>query len=120
MDAQRARKFLESVGPAQILLPVCILLAASLLLNFWQYARIQKQHSVTVSFKGATAHAEANKQEVDLKRKKARAEADKRVDQLYKDLENLSRLNDQILSPGEHARPASRSRNSLVEPTAVH
>ena len=63
--------------------------------------------------------AETKQQEVELKRKITRAEADKRFDQLYKEIENLSRLSDQVLDAGQRSAVTPRTGDRLVEPARV-
>jgi uncharacterized protein HemX len=118
MDGQGARR-LALVAPSTIIASLCVALAVSLGLNLWQYGVIQGQRSVNTSLKATATVAQTKQQEVELKRKITRDEADKRFDQLYKELENLSRLSDQVLDAGQRPTVMPGMRDQLVEPARV-
>ncbi len=103
------------VSPTTVITLLSVVLAASLGLNVWQYGVFQGQHSLAASSSAAATLAKAKK----LERKTARAEADKRVDQLYKELDNLSRLSDQLLDGGQRPGIPSQTRDRSVEPARV-
>jgi hypothetical protein len=94
-------------------------LAASLFFNVWQYGVIQGQRSSSMSPKAAT-QTETTGHHVERKRNQNTVEANKRFDQLYKELENLSRLNDQMVKPSPYPGNISRTADSSVKPAAVH
>jgi hypothetical protein len=118
MDGHGVRKPVV-VTPTTVITLLSIVLAASLGLNLWQYGVFQGQHSLAASSKAAATLAEAKRLELELERKTARAKADKRVDQLYKELDNLGRLSDQLLDGGQRPGIPSRTRDQSVEPARV-
>jgi hypothetical protein len=119
MDGHSTDKSRVLVGGPKIIVSLCVLLAASLFFNVWQYGVIQGQCSSNMTPKAPTAQSETTGQQVELRRKQNRVEADKRFDQLYKELESLSRLNDQMVKPGLPLRDLSRTADGSVKPTAV-
>jgi hypothetical protein len=118
MDGQGARKLGLAV-PSTTVGSLCIVLALSLGLNLWQYGIIRGRRSFDTSLKATTAAAETTRQEAQLKRKISRDEADKRFDQLYKEIENLSRLGDQVLDAGQGSGVTPRTGDRLVDPARV-
>jgi hypothetical protein len=63
----------------------------------------------------ALADAKAVKDKVDqlqgqLKQMYAKEAADKRVDQLYKEIDNLNQLSDHVFTDGQLSREAHRTR----------
>jgi hypothetical protein len=116
MDVQGARKFLVSVKSGKTIAALCVLLVASLFLNVWQYGVIQGQCSSNASLTKTANLAKTKWQEVELKRKNAWSDADTRVNQLYQELDNLSRLNDQILNSSQRQPAISRMKDGLVAP----
>jgi hypothetical protein len=118
MDGQGVRK-LGLAAPLTIVRSLCIALGVSLGLNLWQYGVIQGQRSFDTLSRAASAPAEIKQQPVDLKRASTKAEVDKRFDQLYKEIENLSRLNDRVLEAGQRSGVTPRTGDRLVEPARV-
>ena len=118
MDGQGARK-LALVAPSAIITFLSVVSAMSLGLNLWQYGVIQGQRSLNTSLKSTATVAQTKQQEVELKRKFTRDEADKRFDQLYKEIESLSRLSDQVLDAGQRHSISPGLRDQLVQPARV-
>jgi hypothetical protein len=118
MDGQGARK-LSLAAPSAIVRWLCVALVMSLALNLWQYGVIQGQRSVETSPQATATVADTKRQEVEFKRKLTRDEADKRFDQLYKEIESLSRLNDKVLDAGQRSGIPPGTGNRLVGPAQV-
>jgi hypothetical protein len=119
MDVQGAWKFLVSVKSGKIIAVLCVLLVASLFLNVWQYGVIQGQCSSNASLTKTAKLAKAKWQEVELKGKNVWSATDTRIDQLYQEIDNLSRLNDQILNSSQRQPAASRTKDGLVAPAGA-
>jgi len=111
MDCSGVARFRAAIKPFTLTIPLCAILSVSVLINFRQYRLIQQQ----------TANAKVKKQteeqrQAELKQRTARAAANKRVDQLYQEIESLSRASDQILIETQRSRNDARTQDSLVEP----
>ena len=116
MDGHAADRFHAFAISPKVVVPLGIILAASLSLNIWQYGVIQGQRSSNMALKSAAAQAELTWQQVELKRRQSKVEADNRVDQLYRELEHLSRLNNQILDTSPRPRTLPRTTDDSVKP----
>ena len=118
MDGQKARK-LNLAAPSMIITSLCVTLAGSLGLNLWQYGIIKGQRSFDTPLKATVAAAETKQQEVQPRRKIASDVANQRFDQLYREIENLSRLSDQVLDVGQRPSITPRTGDQLVKPAGV-
>ena len=79
-----------------------------LIWNFWQYHRLEQERLQTVTAErearaeAAQARAEA---EQALLKKRAAALADARVDQLYQEINNLTRISEQVMLRDQKSPP---------------
>jgi len=80
---------------------LCALLLASGIWNVRQYRFIEQQRlqalAVERKARAEAARAEAEAEQMKRKKKAADAETGARVDRLYQEINNLSRMNEQIL-----------------------
>lgn len=88
---------------------LCLLLLISGLVNYWQYGMIRQSTAL------ALAETKVGKDKVDqlqgqLKLMYAKEAAKKRVDQLYKEIDNLNQLSDHIFTEGQLSRKAYSTR----------
>jgi hypothetical protein len=108
---------LSFAGPTTIITPLCIMLATSVGLNLWQYGVIQGLHFSHASSKVAMATTERGREETEPT--SAKVNAEKRFDQLYKEIENLSRFNDQVVDDSQRVGVTPRSGDQSVKPARV-
>jgi hypothetical protein len=110
MDVRGAQKFRVSGHSLLLIIPLCVLLGASTTWNLWQYRQIEHQRLQSlVARKSAKneamrTEAETKSNQAQLKRNAARAEAKARMDQLYQEVENLSRINERLLQSNSTRR----------------
>ena len=90
-----------------LIIPLCTLLLASAIWNIRHY-RLAEQQCLQVVAAEREARAEATRAEVEAKRaklkKQAAAATDARVDQLYQEINNLTRMSEQFLLRNQSPR----------------
>jgi hypothetical protein len=121
MDVGRGLKFRASSYSLLLIIPLCVLLGASAAWNLWQHNLLEQQQrqssaAAPLTREEATrADMEAKPDQAQLKRKAVSAEDKARVDQLYKELENLGRLNEQLLLQTNGPRSTNRDEGKQIQ-----
>jgi len=99
-------------------IPLCALLLVSGIWNVRQYWLVEQQRRQAVAAaqqaRAEAARAAAEAERAKLKKKAADAETGARVDQLYQEINNLTRMSEQILlrdrsKPGAPAKKDGRA-----------
>ena len=119
MDGAGARKY-GWAAPPVVITSLSVLLAASVGLNLWQYGVIQGQRSSDRPPPAEPSVAATRVAASEPRPKTTRADAEKRFDQLYKELDRLSRLSDQVLDTNQRASIPARTNDLSVKPVRVH
>jgi hypothetical protein len=100
MEVGGAKKFVASNRSLMLIIPVCVLLLASAIWNVWQYRIIEQQRLQALAAereaKAVAARSKIEAERAKLK-KTAAAASDARVDQLYQEINNLTRINERVL-----------------------
>jgi hypothetical protein len=117
----KGRPFMEGEGTwmyhlskrfSWVFIPLVVLLMVSILWNLhqsWLIADARQQAKRALSNKAARVREEAQRAEA-LKKKNAKwAASDARLQELYREIDTLSRLNDRVLS-----QPASRLKKASI------
>ena len=97
---------------------LCTLLAVSTFGNLWQH-RVIAQKSLEIltvarSRAAAPASTEPESTQMQHEHHTARARANARVDQLYKEIESLSQMNDHVIMHSSHPREiATKGKDHL-------
>ncbi|MFI5454745.1 MAG: hypothetical protein ACHRXM_04780 [Isosphaerales bacterium] len=101
MEVEGARKFVVSNRSLTLVIPLCALLLASGIWNVRQYQFAERQRLKAVAAareaRVETARAEVEAERAKVNKKAAMAKADTRVDQLYQEINNLTRMSEQVL-----------------------
>jgi uncharacterized membrane protein (DUF106 family) len=106
MKVAGARKFHMSSRPRVLIVLLITLLMASAFWNLYQH-RLIEQDRITVRRKeDARAKEEANREAARRKKNAEWAASDARVQQLYQEINNLSQINERLLSqpPGSMSK----------------
>ena len=96
MNVQGAWKLWVSRQLRKLILALSAILTASLVWNIRQYTLIQRQHQRIAAFEqeeAARANAKADQQAARIRKNAEWAAADARVQQLYREIDSLSRIN---------------------------
>jgi hypothetical protein len=105
MDARRAWKFVAANRSFMIAIPISAMLLASLSWNVWQYRldrdRREKAKAKERSANAAVALAREYADRAKLIKQARDAESDARIQQLYQEINNLTRVSERILLPNE-------------------
>jgi hypothetical protein len=108
MLAGRAWKFGTANRSVLLLIPVSALLLASVSWNVWQYRldrdRRAQAKEAERSAKAAVALVKEEANRARLRKQARDAESDARIQQLYKEINNLTRASEGILLPRETTR----------------
>jgi hypothetical protein len=99
MDAGKARKLMASNWSSVLISVLCVLLLVSVVWNFRQYrlAEVRRLQVVAMERDMSERAARAQVQVTKARSKRKAAATDVRVDQLYREIENLSRISEQIM-----------------------
>ena len=128
MDVTGARKFRVSSRSLMLIIPMFTLLVASGIWNLRQHRLIEQQRlRVAAAEQEETARvaAEAVRVEARTKKNAEWAASDRRVKQLYREIDDLSRMSEQVLrspcvkrlsSNGDSDGKATADRRSSVRP----
>ena len=122
IDVGGARKFHISSRSLVLVVPLFTLLMASVIWNFWQYRLIKQHHRQTMAAQRAAAdraEAEAEQARARMKKKAESDAADRRVQQLYREIDNLSRINEQLLAQPLHQQSTPRKIGGLKEADGI-
>jgi hypothetical protein len=110
MDALRARRLPVTSRSLMLIIPILILLVLSVIWNVWQYRLVKQARQLALATEREKAQqvaTEAAHIEARRKKKAEDAAALQRTQQLYREIENLSQLSDQ-LSDQLHAQPVQQ------------
>jgi Tfp pilus assembly protein PilX len=101
MDVQEARKFFVRHWSSVLVILLAILVVVSLTWNVRQYRLIKRERERTI----AMEHVKAERQAAEAARTQARREkkadeaaANQRMQQLYREIDNLSQISDRLLT----------------------
>jgi hypothetical protein len=100
--------------PHVVVTSLCLLLLTSGLVNCWQYRLIQ-QDAAVASANAKAAKVKVNQLQAELKQRYAKEAANKRVDRLYKEIDNLNHLSDRIFMEGQLSRKPRSARDDSIE-----
>jgi len=118
MEVGGAWKFGVSNRSFVLVVPLCALLLASTIWNVRQYRLAEQQRLQVVAVereaRAKAARAEAEAERAKLKRKAAIA-AGARVDQLYHEINNLTRMSEQLLLRNQRLRSTPVKEDSPEE-----
>ncbi len=87
-----------SVRTMMVIIPLAMLLVASCIMNVRQYQLIQREHHRELAAEAARAREEAERIEVQRKKKAEWAASDARVQQLYREINTLSQINERMVA----------------------
>jgi hypothetical protein len=110
MDALRARRLPVTSRSLMLIIPILILLVLSVIWNVWQYRLVKQARQLALATEREKAQqvaTEAAHIEAWRKKKAEDAAALQRTQQLYREIENLSQLSDQ-LSDQLYAQPVQQ------------
>jgi hypothetical protein len=108
MDDRRTRKFGMAIRTPSILIAVCLLLLAPAIwkIRRSQLARQERTRAMAALKAVQAQAAQAEETRENRERQAAQAAAAERIRQLYQEIDQLTRLNDRLLS--EIKRPARK------------
>jgi len=119
MEVEGARKFGVSNRSLMLVIPLCSLVLASGIWNVQQYQFTEQQRLKAVAVareaRVEAARAAAESERATLDRKAANAKADARVDQLYQEINNLTRMSEQVLLRDPRPRDTSAKQDGRGE-----
>ena len=101
MDVQEARKFFVRHWSLVLVILLVILVVISLTWNVRQYRLIKRERERTIATERAKAErdaAEAARTQVRREKKADEAAANQRMQQLYREIDNLSQISDRLLT----------------------
>jgi hypothetical protein len=120
MDALRARRFPVTSRSLMLIIPILILLVLSVIWNVWQYRLVKQAQQLALATERAKAQqvaTEAAHIEARRKKKAEDAAALQRTQQLYREIENLSQLSDQLYAqPVQQLTPPSSDKAANGSP----
>jgi cell shape-determining protein MreC len=90
-----------------IILSLCVVLIVSVTANVWHYCAARGYHTGAVTVQARDSQVDAEEIQAARRRQAAKAESDKRLDQLYREIERLSELGDHVLTQGAGNGPQS-------------
>ena len=101
MDVQKARKFFVRHWSSVLVILLVILVVISLTWNVRQYRLIKHERELTIATERAKAErdaAEAARTQARREKKADEAAANQRMQQLYREIDNLSQISDRLLT----------------------
>jgi flagellar biosynthesis/type III secretory pathway M-ring protein FliF/YscJ len=101
MDVQEARKFFVRHWSSVLVILLVILVVISLTWNVRQYRLIKRERERTIATERAKAEreaAEAARTQTRREKKADEAAANQRMQQLYREIDNLSQISDRLLT----------------------
>jgi hypothetical protein len=122
MDIEGTRKFSVSNRSLAMIIALVTLLTVSTLWNLRQQRLIEQEHLLAAAAERAEAARVKEQVARDAgraKRNAASAASDARVQQLYREINSLTEINEHILAPVQHQRSTSRTKDGLVEAAGV-
>jgi hypothetical protein len=105
MNLKRAQRLFATSRPLPFVIPLLLLLLASLGWNLWHYQFDQERRARANAAEQAsiatTALARKKVERAEFSRRAKDARSDARVQQLYDEINQLSRLSEQVLLPDQ-------------------
>jgi flagellar biosynthesis/type III secretory pathway M-ring protein FliF/YscJ len=101
MDVQEARKFFGRHWSSVLVILLVILVVISLTWNVQQYRLIKRERQRTIATERAKAEREATEAARTQARREKKADeaaANQRMQQLYREIDNLSQISDRLLT----------------------
>jgi hypothetical protein len=105
MNVTGARKFHVSSRSLALTIPLVTLLAASVFWNLHQHRKIEQKHLAVQREEAARAREENERVAARLKKNAEWAASDARVQQLYREIESFSQINERLLSETQRSEP---------------
>jgi uncharacterized membrane protein (DUF106 family) len=105
MNVAGAWKFHVSSRLRALIIPLVILLMASVFWNLYQHRVIEQDRTATQQKEIAAVQKEAERAEARRKKNAEWAASDARVQQLYREINNLSEINERLLSQPQRSAP---------------
>jgi len=106
-----------------LVIPLCALLLASGIWNVWQYRLVEQQRLQAVAAereaRAEAAQAEAEAEQAKLKKRAADAETGTRVDRLYQEIDNLTRMSEQVLLRNRNPQGTPAKKDGRGEAAGV-
>ena len=101
MDVQEARKFFVRHWSSVLVILLVVLVVISLTWNVRQYRFIKRERQRTIATERAKSEREASeaaRTQAAREKKADEAAANQRVQQLYREIDNLSQISDRLLT----------------------
>lgn len=105
MNVTGAWKFRVSTRSWVLIIPLVTLLVASALWNLHQHQLIEQDRIAAQRKEAARVKEEAERAEARRKKNAEWAASDARVQQLYREINNLSQVNERLLSQPKQSTP---------------
>jgi hypothetical protein len=119
MDVGSAWKLGASNRALWLVIPLCAVLLASATWNVRQYRTLQERRLQTEAAdraaRAAAEQAEAEAKRAQTEKKAERAAADARVQQLYEEINNLTRMSEQVMLRNPSPGRTQVTKDSKVE-----
>jgi hypothetical protein len=123
MDVGKSPTLLAMNRSLLVVAPLGALLAASVGWNVWYYRLEQKRHAQALAeeraSRAAVALAKEEAEQVKLKRQLRDAKSAGRIQQLYEEISDLTRVGEESLPPGKKARNANAVADEQAKNTNV-
>jgi flagellar biosynthesis/type III secretory pathway M-ring protein FliF/YscJ len=102
MDVQGAGKFRDAIRIRLVTVLLVLLVVVSLIWNVRQYRLIERERQRTTAMERAKAEEEATDERAQAQgrreKKAEEAAANQRMQQLYREIDNLSQISDRLLA----------------------
>ena len=105
MDVAGARKFRVSSRSLALIVPLVTLLATSIFWNLRQHRLIEQEHLADQRAEAARAKEEAERTAARMRKNTAWAASDARLQRLYREINNLSQINERLVSEPQQSMP---------------
>jgi uncharacterized membrane protein (DUF106 family) len=105
MNVAGAWKFHVSSQSWALIVPLVILLMSSAFWNLYQHRLIEEDRTAAQQKEAARTQEEADRAEARRKKNAEWAASDARVQQLYREINNLSEINERLLSQPQRSAP---------------
>jgi uncharacterized membrane protein YcjF (UPF0283 family) len=116
MDVQEARKFFVRHWSSVLVILLIILVVISLTWNVRQYRLIKRERQRTIATERAKAEHEATaaaRTQAWREKKANEAAANQRMQQLYREIDNLSQISDRLLTEPVRQPKVPSTRDNL-------
>jgi hypothetical protein len=105
MNVAGAWKFHVLSRSWALIVPLVVLLVASAFWNLYQHRLIEQDRTAVQQKEATRAQEEADRTEARRKKNAEWAASDARVQQLYREINNLSEINERLLSQPQRSAP---------------